>query len=303
MTDTLNIFTGSTGLNTQVDPVRLLFDPQSGVQDLAVAYNVDHDATGRVSRRKGFSATIRTENIHSLWCDGGECLFANGTSLCVLNSDLTRTVVATITDGPRLSYAQVSNKAFWANGIETGYVQGTINHEWTAGTYYGPSTTRQYSGPPVGNHLAFFGGSVFVIQGNTAWHSEPFSLNQFDLVRNHYQFQTAIRMFCPVSDGIFVGTERNVYFLLGTSPRDLRRIPKSGYPPIEWTDARIPLEVIPSFQGMTQIGVIWTSTEGICVGLPDGQVLNLTKAKVSFPTSLRGAGIVIDKRYIVTLEP
>ncbi|HBF43032.1 MAG TPA: hypothetical protein DDW42_05260, partial [Desulfobacteraceae bacterium] len=116
MTDTLNIFTGSTGLNTEVDPVRLPFEPQSGVQDLAVAYNVDHDATGRISRRKGFSATTRTENAHSLWCDGGECLFASGTSLYVLNPDFTLTSVATITDGARLSYVQVHNKAFWANG-------------------------------------------------------------------------------------------------------------------------------------------------------------------------------------------
>lgn len=303
MTETLNIFTGSSGLNTQVDPTRLPFDGQSGIQDLAVAYNIDHDATGRISRRKGFSATLVTQDSHSLWCDGGECLFVTGNSLCVLHGDYTSTVVATISAGARLSYVQVNKKAFWANGIETGYVQDTVNNDWVMGTYYGPETTRQYSGPPIGNHLAFFGGSIFVTQGDTVWHTEPFSLNQFDLVRDYYQFQTAIRMFRPVSDGIYVSTERNVYFLSGSSPRDLRRIHKTGYPAVEWTDTHVPLETMLVFQGIAQVGAMWTSTEGICVGLPDGQVMNLTKAKVSFPTALRGAGIFLDKRYIVTLEP
>jgi len=39
-----------TGLNTKVDPVRLEYDPKTGVEELSVAYNVDIDDTGRVGR-------------------------------------------------------------------------------------------------------------------------------------------------------------------------------------------------------------------------------------------------------------
>jgi hypothetical protein len=302
MTETVNIFSGSNGLNTRTDPARLSFDPDTGVQDLAVAYNVDHDRTGRISRRKGYSATARTEDIHSLFCDGGACVFVTGTSLCQLHADYSYSVVATVTSGARVGYLQLHNRVYWANGFEKGYIENSVNHSWVAGTYYGPVTTRQYSDPPIGTRLAWFGGSIFVIQGNAAWYSNLFDLNAFDLSRNFYQFQTSIRMWRPIADGIYVSTERNTYFLPGAVSNDLGRMQVADYPAVEWTDANVPLEKIGSGE-VKGIGAIWTSTEGICVGLPQGQMLNLSLKKIKYPNSRRGAGIVIDDRYIGLLEP
>jgi hypothetical protein len=221
----------------------------------------------------------------------------------VLKTDYTYTPVASVTPNAWVSYIQVHNRAYWANGLETGYVQDSVNNTWEAGTYNGPETTRQYTGPPVGNRLGYYGGSVFVIQGRMAWFSEPFALNLFDLVRDYYMFQTNIRMFQPVADGVFVSTERSIYFLGGPSSRNLTRVKKADYPAIEWTDSRFQLEVMAFAENFIDVGAIWTSTDGICVGLPGGRLINLTESKVSYPSALRGAGLVLGKRYVSTLEP
>ena len=67
----LLLFSGSTGLNTEIDPVRHKYDAEKGISELAVARNVDFDYTGRVGNRKGWRYTTVTGNCHSLWSDGG----------------------------------------------------------------------------------------------------------------------------------------------------------------------------------------------------------------------------------------
>ena len=303
MSDPITIFTGSTGLNVEVDPVRLPFDKETGVQDLAVAVNVDIDKTGRVSRRKGFSATSRTENIHSLWCDGGAGLFVTGTSLCELHADYSYTAIATVTAGARVSYFELSSRSYWMNGYEKGFVENGANNDWVFGSYVGPETTRQFSGPPIGQKVAYEFGHVFIAQGPVVWYSEPFNLNAFDLSRNFLPFEGKVTMFRPLpAGGIWVGTERNTYFLAGKNPRDMEMKKVAEYPAIENTDTFIDLALMGSGE-MLGTGVVWTSTKGICVGTSDGQMLDLTRKKISYPRSNIGAGICFDERYVTSLQP
>jgi len=49
----ITVFSGATGINNIVDPVRLKFDPDTGIGELAEAVNVVIDQTGRISRKHG----------------------------------------------------------------------------------------------------------------------------------------------------------------------------------------------------------------------------------------------------------
>jgi len=51
------------------------------------------------------------------------------------------------------------------------------------------------------------------------------------------------------------------------------------------------------------IGAMWASTKGICVGTPDGRLINLTSRRLDYPGAIFGAGICFDDRYVCTLEP
>jgi len=173
MPEPIVIFRGSNGLNVKTDPTRIPFNAELGLADLAVAVNIDHDSTGRVSRRKGFAATSVTAAVHSLWCGGGPCLFVTGTSLCLLSASYTYQVLATVTSGARMSYFQLESQTYWMNGYEKGYIEAGVNNSWTKGTYVGPYTTRQFSDPPIGHLIAYEHGRTWVAQGNVVWYSEP----------------------------------------------------------------------------------------------------------------------------------
>jgi hypothetical protein len=303
MSKPITIFTGANGLVTKVDPARLKFDPKTGVQDLAVAVNVDIDPTGRIGRRKGFAATARTENIHSLWCEGGACLFVTGTSLCELFSDYRHAVIVTVTQGAAVSYFQLKNRSYWMNGFEKGFIENQVNNSWGKGTYVGPATTRQFSDPPLGHMIAYGFGYVFIAQGPTIWYSEPFNVNAFDLSRNYLPFEDRVAMLRPLpAGGVWVSTGKETHFLPGMNPRETGPMKIADYPAIEGTDALIDLSKVGSGE-MSGIGVIWTSTNGICVGTSEGQMLNLTQRRIDYPRSIFGAGICFDDRYVTTLEP
>jgi hypothetical protein len=302
MAEPIRIFSSSNGLNNKIDPVRLPYDPQTGVQDLAVAYNVDHDETGRISRRKGFAPTTRTEEVHSMFCEGGACLFVNGTKLYLLGADYSRQEVATVTQGAKMRYLQLGDRTYYANGFETGYIEDGINHAWSLGTYYGPDTDREFVGPPVGSRLAYHYGHIYVIQGSVAWHSEPYGLNLFDLARNFLPFESEIRMFRPVTNGIFVGLETNTIFIEGQLPQEMRRRLVCDYPAIEDTDVVIEASKVGGgdFYGPA---ALWTSTEGIMLGIQDGSAINLTQRRMEYPSALRGSAVLFADRYLSLLEP
>lgn len=302
MAEPVLMFSGSSGLNVKVDPARLAYDPKSGVQDLAVAYNVDHDQTGRVSRRKGYAATIRTESTHSLFCQDGPCLFVQDDKLYLLNADFTKTELTTVTAGAKMRYCEVADRLYYANGTEIGYVKDGAANAWTVGTYYGPETTRTLTGPPIGTRVASHNAYMYVIQGSIAWHSEPFGPDLWDLARSFLPFATQIRMFYPLVGGIFVSTERATYWLQGDVPQEMRRRTVATYPAIEDTEAPVDLSKITTGE-MQGVGVMWTAAEGICLGLPTGEMLNLTQRKLVYPSSLRGAALTLDDRYIAVLEP
>lgn len=302
MADPITIFSGSSGLNVKVDPARLRFDPETGVMDLAVAFNVDHDQSGRVSRRKGYEATARTESCHSIFCQDGPCLFITGNKLCLLNADFTKTEIATVTAGRKMRYCEVADRLYYANGVEIGFVKDGAVSDWVVGTHCGPDTVRTYTGPPVGTRVASHNAFMFVIQGSIAWHSEPFAPDLWDLARSFLPFATDIRMFYPLVGGIFVSTERRTYWLQGDVPQEMRRRTVATYPAIEDTEAEVDLAKVTSGE-MQGVGVMWTSAEGICLGLPTGEMLNLTQRKLTYPSSLRGAALTLEDRYIALLEP
>jgi len=304
----INIFTGSKGLNTVKDPTRLSFS-KNGISDLAVAGDVDISDTGRISRRKGFTQRIADVPVHSLFCDGGSCLFVTGTSLCSLNPDYTYTILSTVTDGARLSCTQINERIYWLNGNEKGYVSDGSNYAWEKGTYIGPDIKRNLSDPPTGTIVAHYRNRMYIAQKNVLWYSEPGAYGAFDLVRGFFMYATDIKMVRPVEDGIYVSSSKHTYFLKGNSPLAFEQDKVADYPAIQWSDANLNGALSQFNDGGSSIiegnghSAMWMSNEGICYGGPGG-FKNLTLDKIAdFPDGLTGSGLVYNKRYIGLINP
>jgi len=305
MPDPITIFKGSTGLNMKIDPARLSFNPETGITDLAAAYNIDYDYTGRITRRKGYNQKIAV-SAHSLFCER-DAFFVTGTSLCLLYQDLSGyREIATVTEGARVSYAQVADMTFWVNGFEKGVIQNGVNSDWVKGDYYGPTSHRVLSDPPIGTIVRAFNGRMYIAMGSWLFYSDPFSLNAFDLSRGFLMFEGQIQMVAPVAGGIFVGTDIGVWYLSGNGPQRFEQRKVSTEPVFRGTDAKVNLASI----GLAMLtedrvnegeGVMWTGPEGIYLGAPGGRTYHLSSRKITGLSATEGAGQIVNGRYICTL--
>lgn len=307
MTKPITIFRKTTGLNTLIDPVDI--DHTKGVQELAVAADVEISDKGRLSRRKGYTS-VSSGNFHSLFCDGGDCICVTGTSLSLVNSDYSTTAIATVTAGAKVNACQVNNRIYWLNGHEKGYVENKSNNSWVKGTYVGPNTYRTFVSPPIGTIVEYFNGRIYIAQGSALWISEPFNYNAFDLARGVIILSSNIRMIRPVDDGIFVSTEEDVFFLAGQGPDTFQQITVARYPAIEGTDTKFQGNLVFYKDGGATISksgqkaCMWLSEEGICAGFTGGGFANLTEKKLhGLPSGLTGSGLVHKGKYLGLIDP
>lgn len=167
------------------------------------------------------------------------------------------------------------------------------------------------SAPPAGQRVAFYRGYMFVAAGDTLYVSEPYSYEMFDL-RRYLQLDGRITLLAPFSDkdrsdssrdsGFFVGTDHSCGVLAGTNPSDFQYVPKTDYGAIpgalDYVDGSL------FHQGETGARALpmWLTTQGVCVGMPDLLINNLTRAKFTFPAAGRGAALFMPgpKRFLAT---
>ena len=187
MSKAITLLSSCSGLNNKIDPVRLRIDPDRGLSELAVAYNVDIDSSGRINRRKGFKKVIDGE-CHSLFpYENGYLVVRNGV-LSFLDHDYSCHGICLLKGNGKVSYAPVGDKVYFTNGYQKGYVKDRKVFPWefveyvkplttkashkpptTKAFYVGPPTTKAFYGPPLGHLIKIYNGYMFIAQGNVVW--------------------------------------------------------------------------------------------------------------------------------------
>lgn len=294
----ITIFRGTSGLNTVADHARIP-TTKSGINDVAEAVNITIDQYGRPSRRKGWSR-LGAGNYHSVFCDGGDCFVASGGAIFKVNSDHSLTGIRSgMTEGAGISWKQTGDKTYYANGFERGYIENGVSYVWKAGEYHGPATNKRFTVPNEIKHLEEYSGRMFASANNVLWWSEPFRYDLFDLTRSFVQFSDKIRMIKSVDNGLFVGTDKNIYFLSGSVPSEFQLRVLSGFPAIEGSCSTDYVEG--SDIGFQESGLcaVWASIEGAIIGAPSGQIKNLNKGKVIYPEQVsKGFGCMVGYHFI-----
>lgn len=302
--DTIAVFRGTSGLNTVADPARIPMT-KSGVNDVAEIVNMTVDQYGRPSRRKGFKLLL-SGDFHSLFCDRGDCFVAKniGSDGAIYRVSKTSTDVYALqgirsgmTMGAKISWLQVGNKTYYANGFERGYIVDGISYAWNVGEYHGIDADKRFSIPENILHLAEHSGCLFASSGNILWWSEPFRYDLFNMTEGFVQFGEAIRMVRPVDGGVYIGTEKNTFFLTGNRPSEFTAHKIAQFGVIEWSDAT---EYSPQESGLC---AVWVSPEGAMLGTPSGQIVNLNKSKVIYPEQVnKGFGCMVGYHFIHGME-
>lgn len=121
--DPVVTYTGFTGLRNTVSADHLKDT------DMVTASNVDIDSSGTLKRRTGTTRRL-VADAHSLWSNGYESLFVEGSSLKRFNGDFTATTLASgLSQGLRMRYAEVNGVVYHSNGAQTGaYANGSVRN-------------------------------------------------------------------------------------------------------------------------------------------------------------------------------
>lgn len=294
-----------TGLNNRVADTRIRYNIEEGVSELSQAVNVDIDESGRISRRRGITATAITTSSHSLFSTGSEAYFVCGSSLYQLFPDYSTNLIRDeLSLNMLMYYCFVNNRVYYSNNHELGYIENGEHHDWVASEYVGYTTHKTFTSPQPCTIIEHHAGRIYiVVLGKWLMYSELYAHAWFDNANNYFPFTTEITMVASVTKGLYVSDSNFVYFMPGNDPVGMDIKIVSMTPAIARTSVKTQGKFIN--RGSDGKVVIWTSTDGIWCGDEDGNVTNLTKDSLTLPSGNVGAAVVneVSKKYITIINP
>lgn len=303
MAKIIPVYKSTVGINNKLDPARLKFDPERGITQLSEGVNIDIDSTGRISRRKGFERK-REEAGNSLWADGEDCFYVSGNALFRLQADFTRTGLRSGLSDKPFSFVKVNGEVFYSNGNESGVIKGNVSYGWSSLVKpTGHITTRILSPPPKGEILSYYSGRILIVSEDILWYTEVFAYYWCDLGQNFISLKEKITLLAPVLGGVFIGTEKAVYFLRGKDIKEGELEKIADYGAVKGTLALVKQGVLPDELRVKGSSYIFFSKEGLCFITANGEFSNLTYKMVKLPVGQDGAGLCIGDRYIGLLNP
>ena len=165
-----------------------------------------------------------------------------------------------------------------------------------------PLRTQFFGPPPAGQLVAFFAGRMYVAKDNFLFYSLPYEHELFDLRYGFIPFEDRITMVAPVTNGIFLGTTKQVNFMQGMTPEEFKTSKVYDLGVVEGTARVVKADDIVE-KAQPDPCAVWLGKDGLCVGLAVGQsnnlvgtVKNLTAEKYAMSVSAQTGASVLKLR-------
>ena len=311
MVKPITLYTAAAGLNTVLDPQRLLYGVQDnpGLIELSQALNVSIDERGLVELRKGYTQ-LASGTYHSLFCDDGSCdCFvvqerSDDAAIFRVDAGLTLTVVRTgLTKGLRMAWGQSNTDTFYSNGVERGFIRNGISNEWPVGVYTGPDDDRGFAASaPIANHIAFLQGGMLLLAVGPAIfiNHAPFQYGLFNLRSGYIGFQSDVLMVAPIKSGAFVSDcERTWFFRKMDGWYSFKQELVAEYPAFLGSLAHQKVKLSKIGLDTPGFGRVWAGPRGICIGTETGQMIDLTEDKVVYPSGYSSGACLVHGDTII----
>jgi hypothetical protein len=175
-----------------------------------------------------------------------------------------------------------------------------------------PLATQFLQAAPAGQLVTYYRGRLYVAAGDVLYPSAAFGYELFDL-REYVPLDGRITMLAPMTDkeiaadrargsGLFVGTDRSCGVLVGADPSDFQYVPKADYGAIPGALAYVDGALFGDDSLGARALPMWLTTQGLCVGMPDMAIRNLTRSHYTFAASGWGAALFMPgpNRFIAT---
>lgn len=288
------------GIRNTVSPERL------GVKDLEAAVNIDLDDVGQARRRRGYRK-ITTGSWHSLRDLGDIRLVVLDGVLGFLTDGLQHIALGTVGDDP-LSYTRVGGVIYFSSRTVAGkIVNGSIEPwgEQGAGEWLSPVIRptetlgaiagRYLTAPPNATEIEAYKGRIYLAADNVLWATELYLYDKVDASKNYIMLEHDITMVRAVGDGLYVGTTAQLLFLRGNLSEGLKLDTVMESPVVRGSSVMVPIPKVHPRAATQPVpegtAPVFMTGEGICVGLDNGEVYNLTQDHVVFPQAVRAAAL------------
>lgn len=172
------------------------------------------------------------------------------------------------------------------------YPVGALSADVTGPALALPLATQWLDAPPAGQCLALHNGRIFIGAGAFVFGTAALDFEHCDL-RDYLALDgSAVRFIVGVTGGLFIGTAQAVYFASGERLESytLRKVSTGSAVTGSVVTANGAV-VTGNPELSAQEVVLFTTDEGVLMGLPDGSVQNLTQERYRFAPGDEGAAV------------
>lgn len=288
------------GLKNTVAPERLT------AQELEKALNVDIDDSGQVRRRRGYTLAA-AGSYHSLYAALGRVYGVKNSQLGLINPDYSFTAIVAASDRP-ISYTTVAETIYFSSATHAGTITENVYAPWGAavdGVWLSPVITptdtlgaisgRMLHTPPKATQVEAYSGRIYLALDKTLWATELYQYHYTDRTRNFMQLEDPITLVMAVNDGLYVGTDRGLYFLKGVFGKFQLQLVAPGKV-LSGSGVRAPAEQVhpAARQGAVPAGeaIVCMTENGVIAGFDGGTCYNLTSDRMIFPGAMSAAALL-----------
>jgi hypothetical protein len=294
------------GLNTVIDNSEIDYNPAKGVEYLSEALDVQISDVGKIQRRPGYMKKAAGDfqgsfNYLNL------SLVVSGDSLYRVNPDYSTTLVKSGLTGDLYDFVGVNEEVYYVNGKEIGIVDKDGEWKsWSFTQYVGPVANKKFGQPPIGHMITYHNARMYVAVENAVFYSEPFFYSAFDYARGYIPFSSRIRLLEAIPEGLFVGTEKEIFFLKGTVPQEFDIARVADYPALINLSSNNMIDGSDLLRGKGYAGpcVIIPTTKGICIGGRSeiGYFNNISMDRIEYPSTLYCSVLAEKERILILIN-
>jgi hypothetical protein len=269
-------------------------------QFLRRALNVDLTAEGHPLRRPGYTLA-QAGFAHSAWYSRGlnkffvvidGLLYAGDTSATLAPfMAVNRYLRVSYTDHP-------DGNVYFTNGADTGsYTPGGFvawpdaakvsglpdipdqTFDDPTGELIAGKHTHHHEILPSGQLIASYKGRIWIARDNYVVFSHASTVHYYRPSAEFFLQPGYVELLQPVEGGMYVGDAENIRFIRGTDPYDTQQIHVYPHGVVKGAFARIPGE---KFElPYDEVPVWWCRDGTLCLGMPDGQIRQLTRDRLA----------------------
>lgn len=171
-----------------------------------------------------------------------------------------------------------------------------------------PLNTQWQDKPPAGQALAYANGRIYIAQGANIFATTPLGYEYVDLRDFLALDGSRVRLLAGVDGGLFAATDQAAYFLRGKTFEDMEMTILATKGGVAGSVVYVDGERATGIKELAgKRCAMFATGDGVLLGMPDGNVINMTQERYRFAVGVAGAAIFHENlklnSYLLFLQP